>query len=532
MGEFYHVDLLPRHTVMKKLGQGRSGVVFMDDNHKIVHKIFIGSRLANLVHYVFFGAPNAYTWDEHAIRCAYLRRNILKKLTKFWFGEDVDVSEAYGIEWNAEYKAYELQAEPIDGRTASLQHSFHTKPDDALSFKYLMDNVMLPLQKKLKESGFDGLVWQAGMGNPVATNNFLRTDSSWVWIDLESGVPALIPLNPLPLFTFYIPKCFLHRRALFDDVDVQKLQNYLQDNQQQLQSFFSESDLRALHQEIEELQQQQQLWRNTKRIHRALTYAHKRNKINEEQLQFYRRFSLLWYGREFFRIVCLILQTLFFLPRTIVKALARFPLLHKISRAIKFAFSQKYREQKARSYVQKSIERWQQRQQLHPQVADQLQQEMQQGNTSAFITDFGVHIAIKPFVKTFEYVFVPSLLFSKVISLPTSIFLILLAGPVARSLYTLVRIVQNHFRSQTKPWVALLVGLIPVAGNLAYPVQMIYSASSDDGVATFILYDSFSKFGIYMPIWGGEDTATEHFFNRLLYSCLTIVQRKSIEIKV
>ncbi|MEX2664705.1 hypothetical protein [Candidatus Uabimicrobium amorphum] len=498
----------------------------MDDNQKIVHKIFIGSRLANLVHYVFSGAPNAYTWDQHAIRCAYLRRNILKKLTHFWFSDRVDVSEAYDVEWNAEYKAYELQAEPIDGRTASLKHCFHTEEDDALSFHYLKNNVMLPLQKKLKESGFDGLVWQAGMGNPVAANNFLRTESSWVWIDLESGVPALIPLNPLPLFTFYLPKSFRHRRALFDDVDINKLQTYLQSNHEQLNSFFSESDFSSLQKEIEELQQQQNLWRNTKRIHRALTYAHKKNKINDEQLAFYKRFSFLWYGREIFRILWLVIQTLFFLPKKIVQMLMRFPLPEKIKKAIKFVFSQKYREQKARSYVQKSVKRWQQRQQLRPQTVQKLEEEMGQGDASAFITDFGVHIAIKPFVKTFEYVFVPFLLFSKVINLPTSIFLILIAGPVARSLYTLFRILQNSFYGQRKPWVALFVGIIPVLGNLAYPVQMIYSASSDDGVATFILYDSFSKFGIYMPIWGGEDTATEHFFNRFLYTCLSILKRK------
>jgi len=43
---------------------------------------------------------------------------------------------------------------------------------------------MKPLQKRLIESGFDGLVWQAGKGNPVALNNFLLDNKrNWVWID-------------------------------------------------------------------------------------------------------------------------------------------------------------------------------------------------------------------------------------------------------------------------------------------------------------------------------------------------------------
>ncbi|MCH7863163.1 MAG: hypothetical protein IH998_16205 [Proteobacteria bacterium] len=66
------------------------------------------------------------------------------------------------------------------------------------------------LRTHLERAGFDGLLWQAGIGNPVALNNFLyeradqtqhadpeRSDEGrWVWIDLESGVPALFPISP------------------------------------------------------------------------------------------------------------------------------------------------------------------------------------------------------------------------------------------------------------------------------------------------------------------------------------------------
>ncbi|WP_372368466.1 hypothetical protein [Candidatus Uabimicrobium sp. HlEnr_7] len=499
----------------------------MDENKTKVHKIFIGSKLANAVHYIFFGAPNAYTWDENAIECAYLRRNILKKLTRFWFSGTLDVSEAFAVHWNEEYQAYELQAELINGQTAILKHSLHETQKSPLDFDYLAREIMSPLQKKLKESGFDGLVWQAGMGNPVAANNFLYTGTSWVWIDLESGVPALIPLNPIPLFTFYIPKSFRHRRALFDDVDISQLQNYIDSNNEKLSSFLSKQEFANLQQEIDQLQKHQHAWRTTKRIERSLTYSHKKNRISAEQLQFFKRFSILWYGREIARVFWLLLSILFFsIPQKSIRFITNFPFLQKFLKAIKFAISQRYREEKARNYVRKSIHRWQQRKQLEQKTVSILEKEINKNDTSAFITDFGVHIAIKPFVKTFEYVVIPSLLVSGVVTLKWSIFLILVSGPVARSLYTIFRLIQSYTRSQKRPWVALFIGAIPVIGNLAYPAQMIYSASNNNNVATFILYDSVGKFGILMPIWGGEDTATEHFFNRSLYFGLRILKRK------
>jgi len=104
----------------------------------------------------------------------------------------------------------------------------------------LVQQVMRPLRQHLLESGFDGLVWQAGLGDPVAASNFLLGDPGsdpspasgaaerqCVWFDLESGVPALFSLNPLALFRFYLPRSFAHGGALFDDVETTTLRAYL-----------------------------------------------------------------------------------------------------------------------------------------------------------------------------------------------------------------------------------------------------------------------------------------------------------------
>ena len=57
---------------------------------------------------------------------------------------------------------------------------------------------MVPLQRRLIEAGLGGLAWQAGLGNPAATSNFVLETATedgppprWMWVDLESSVPPL-----------------------------------------------------------------------------------------------------------------------------------------------------------------------------------------------------------------------------------------------------------------------------------------------------------------------------------------------------
>ena len=64
--------------------------------------------------------------------------------------------------------------------------------------------------------------------------------------------------------------------------------------------------------------------------------------------------------------------------------------------------------------------------------------------------------------------------------------------------------------------VSLVVGTVPVFGNLAYPLQLVASGRGEkDILAQFILYDGFAAAGQALPIWGGKDTLTEHIVNRL-----------------
>src|SRR3989338_8783941 len=131
-----------------EIGKGRSGTVFRSsgsNDNDIAIKVFSGEdSLTKLVNYIFTGAPNSYSWNEDAVMCAHLRRDVLSILVPYWFGSHVRVASSLGAEWNKEAKAYELQTEFIQGRHAGLHHPFSGETDWELSD--LVDKVMKPLQ--------------------------------------------------------------------------------------------------------------------------------------------------------------------------------------------------------------------------------------------------------------------------------------------------------------------------------------------------------------------------------------------------
>lgn len=153
---------------------------------------------------------------------------------------------------------------------------------------------------------------------------------------------------------------------------------------------------------------------------------------------------------------------------------------------------------------------------MSPADARFLQTHLDQEDSATFATDFLVHIAIKPFVKGVEYWVCPLLYALGLLTEGWLALAVLSAGPVARSLYTGGRVVQNTLRGKERPWTALAVGALPVVGNFAFPIQFLRSSQTEeDDLARFLLYDGFARIGARIPIWGGEDTLTEHTLNRM-----------------
>lgn len=497
---------------LRELGRGRSGVVYVShesEGFPIARKVFGSTGLTKLVQCVFLGAPNPYVWNEDAIRCAHLRRVILAELVREWFDEELYVARSRGWGWTPEARAFELRAQLVHGRPPDLQHPLRTEDEQ---MRVLSTQIMPKLQALLVESGFDGMVWQAGKGNPVALNNFLLeqdddgSERRWAWIDLESGVPALAALNPFALLGFYLPRSIRFGRPLFDDVDTDRLRSYLIDD----------AWPREMLDQVEELDFRQQRWKSQPRVARSIGYRLARGDLDDEQARWYRARPLRWILREARRALARAPRAIGRRLHAGLRRLGSLPWRRLPSSVSRFLLSQKHRAELAREYTEKRISAWVERAQLNDADARFLRSHLELEDSATFATDFGVHLAIKPFVKGFEYWLCPMLYALGFLSEGWLALVMLGAGPAARSLYTGSRIVQNSVQGKERPWTALLVGVLPVVGNFAFPIQLLRSSQSEeDDLARFLLYDGFAQLGARVPIWGGEDTLTEHRFNRL-----------------
>lgn len=552
---------ITRQTIGGEVGRGRSGVVYFGRDElgrEVVEKIFGGDTASKLVLYTLTGAPNPYIWNQHAITCAVARRRILGHLVQHWFGQHLSLPRTDGSSWNEKHHAFALHCEFIRGRHVPLRlapplpKTDPKDPKDPLTD--LRFNIMKPLQKLLQQSGFDGLVWQAGRGNPVATNNFMLMEGPgkppgkgvspgkgvrdlfqatgdsekkvpdtfkeharhhWVWIDLESGVPALFPANPLTLFSFYLPASFKHRRPMFDDVDLPKLEQYLATLHHESPDAFDASAIEEMNTALSMLKEHQTAWKALGRTQRSIEAARVVGKLTDEQAAWFRRHRLVWMAR-------LLVHGLVSATQRIVQSLGS--ILKTIRLVIgrvlgpnllRFISSQRFRTRLSRRLVSRRIGVYELRGQLLRDDARQFRRELRNDESTEYITDFGIHLSFKPLVKTTQWTLVPILLAYGMITPFTGLLMLAFIGPIFRTIYTLGRTVQASSRRQPLPLVALFVGMLPSVGTLAYPAQLAWAAEHYHRLARFIIDDTFATLGRKLPIWGGPDSYTEHFFNRM-----------------
>jgi hypothetical protein len=464
-------------------------------------------------------------WCEDAIAAAVARRRILEWLVPLWLGRGVRLPRTGGFGWNAERRAHEITSEFIPGRHVPLRADAPADGDSD-PVRELVRDVQRPLQRHLREAGLDGLLWQAGLGNPVAANNFMLLERDgggaggdgaasreWVWIDLESGVPALFPMNPWRLVSFYLPKTLRHRRPLFDDVDVAKLRAYLESRRAVWDGRLGGEVWEALRADVDELERRQHAWRRLRRAHRSIAYALSQGRITAEQADHYRRHVVRWYVRLLAHGVVGAARGLAHVIARAARWVARIR-WRAVGRTVRqFCTSQRFRTRVAHRYVFRRVGLWEIRRIFTPAEAQAMRQRVRRDESSEYLTDFGVHIALKPVVKTTQYTALPILLATG--HYLAAAVMMASVGVVARTLYTTGRLIQQAVRGQPLPWVAWFVGLLPAIGNLAYPMQLLYRAGRHDRLAQFIVRDALAQLGRAVPIWGGKDSLTEHVCNRL-----------------
>ena len=393
------------------IGKGRSGQVIRvadDAGYELAIKIFSGvDGLTNLVNFIITGAPNPYAWNEDAVESAHYRREILSLLIEFWFDSGLSIAKSYGTDWHNVEKAFQITTKFIKGRPVALKHPFSQESDE--EFKKLTKEIMKPLRKHLIESGFYGLVWQAGKGNPIALNNFLLDkNKEWVWIDAESGVPALFPLNPLALIGFYLPKSIKFGRALFDDVDIKKLRYYLNKNQDKLSEKLGDDRYTWLNEYVRRLEIYQSKWKAVKRVQKSIQYQLKKEKISPEQAEWYSRHQVLWVSKEIGNLIKRSFFKIFYkLPVKIIRFIFAIKYWSILNNSFRFVFIGKYRKTCVEELIYSRISEWENRMQLNIGDANFLRKQAKEESTSPYLADFIILIALKPITNIIEVVILP-----------------------------------------------------------------------------------------------------------------------------
>ena len=503
----------------RRLGRGRSGTVYeerSEDGRRWACKLLVPDRASSLVMTVLTGAVNPYRWNGDAVRAAVSRRRILEVLVPFWSDGIVRLPETGGVRFDGSARAFELRAELIEGRHAMLRHPGCGEARGEI--KELVRHVLRPLQRHLKGAGFDGLLWQAGKGNPVATANFIRdtrvdAPARWVWIDAESGVPALFPLNPWHLVRTYLPLSQKHRRWLFDDVDVERLHAYLAQHETSL----GKERHAVLVREVHALDGAQREWKRLGRHGRSVSSHEVMGRIDAEQAEHYRQRPVRWalrlaargFARGLWKAGTLVALGLSHLrPRLVLAALSRWA---------RFFVSQEVRERWATRYVRRRAAVWRERGFLTRDRARAIRASMREGDAAEYVADFGIHLALKLPANVVRYIAVPALYATGVIEsgwVAAGLFVLL--TPVLRTLYSLWRCARSLARGRRAPWLALFVGAIPTIGNAAYALQLLAASTQGScAAAPFLVHDIVSATGRRLPIWGGRDTRMEHWANAL-----------------
>lgn len=503
------------------LGRGRSGSVYEepgDDGSRWACKVFLPDRASTLVMTLLTGAANPYRWNRHAVTAAVLRRRVLAPLVSWWFRGRLRLPRTGDARWDGEVCAFTLRAELVRGRHAMLRHPL--APDSRGEVRELARDVLRPLQRRLASAGFDGLLWQAGRGNPVAAGNFLREIDGqgqvrWAWIDTESGVPALFPLNPWHLLRTYLPLSLKHRRWLFDDVDTARLRAYLDRHAAELAGACGAAVLARMRGDVDALEAAQRRWKAKGRHRRSLASHLATGRITFGQARAYARRPARWLARLAGRAA---LRAPVNAARWAGKQLRRLAprrVWATLVRWVRFFSSERVRARWARRYVLRRVLDWRSRGFLTRADARAVRRSMQSSEEAAYVADFGVHLAIKPGVKLLQWGLVPLLYaFGIIESGWLAAALIVLGGAAGRTAYTLWRSLQALVRGRSAPWAALAVGLLPVAGNAAYPMQLLAASTQQGGlVAKFLLHDVFSAVGRRLPVWGGRDSLMEHRAN-------------------
>ena len=165
----------------------------------------------------------------------------------------------------------------------------------------------------------------------------------------------------------------------------------------------------------------------------------------------------------------------------------------------------RFQSEYGRLLIRARIYRWQGHSRLGNGEAAFLIGQLNDPATDEYVRGFGLHVGLKLLLPILTPLKIGGTAASIASGNPLYILLALLLLPILRTLITLWRILRSG-RPTADFRQALLMGMFPVVGSLAYPVQM-YAKFSE--LSVFLLRDFAGRLGCWLPVYGGENSRTE-----------------------
>jgi hypothetical protein len=421
------------------------------------------------------------------------------------------------------------------------------------------------LRAHLRDSGFIGAQWQVDRRTLVATANCLHDGHSWVVVDLESGVPALtIP-------RYLRQGLGIGRFPLFDDTDFTTVWSYVERHSEALAQRLGLDKRWDLQHLLKELEQHEHAWkrgevallREPQRWRRPADRAHIRRQTLQRWLQTGRitpetasrleraplRFLGHWIGggalnrvRRWARFlgdrtyrgaaiapyVAVWVQTgrldavrgarlvddpcVWPLAVTALAAMLPVPLLRflrdsryravALTRAYRLLVDERYQLLRAEQFIRGRIDAWQSVHRLTTAEAEELRQMVATPSAQEYVRGFGVHLALKALLPS--ALLDPLFVGTAVATGSMYPLALMFTRSMAITVYTLARWIKHP---AVGFGTALVVGLVPKLGILAYPGQLL---TIHPQLASFLVRDLAARLGQRLPIYGGPHTLTEH----------------------
>lgn len=218
-----------------------ASTVLIDRQSQTVTKVYTPSKAIRALYWLAFQSDYPYSSNLAALIAAKYRREVAAHLTRHHFGREV-VAPIVDITPVGSW--FGLRSHVVTGGAAVR---------DAESSRFLRD-----VEEFFNSVGLP--VWQIDPRSPSAYGNLINTPDGFKIIDLESGVPSPTPISGSWRRTIEVGAI-----PMFDDVDFNKVKEYIQANEGPLNNSLSAEGVSQLRLDVDSLELATRLWKSEER---------------------------------------------------------------------------------------------------------------------------------------------------------------------------------------------------------------------------------------------------------------------------